>query len=76
MALYSRDHEPLLTTAEAAQLCGVNPGTVRQWVNRGHLTPVGRLPAGGELMFRQIDVARAEARTRRHARRDITLRAA
>lgn len=35
----------LLTTAEFAALCGVEPNTVRKWINR---TPVRIVPAGGD----------------------------
>jgi excisionase family DNA binding protein len=56
MALASPDGV-LITTAEAAKRCGVKPGTIRQWVARGHLTPAGRLPAGRSAMFRLADVA-------------------
>lgn len=31
----------LLTTAEAAKLVGVQPVTIRQWRNRGHLAAQG-----------------------------------
>lgn len=39
--------EPLLSTREAAELCGVHVATVREWVRNGKLealqTPGGRL---------------------------------
>jgi predicted site-specific integrase-resolvase len=57
----------LVTTAEAAELAGVSVGAIRIWVHRGHLTPVGR--ERGRLMYRWIDVAKAELATRKRARR-------
>lgn len=61
----------LLTTDEAAERFGVKPGTIRQWVRRGHLAPIGRAPAGGTAYYRYVDVARAEQKTRERARRDL-----
>lgn len=37
-----RDTPRLLTVADIATLCGVTQGTVRSWVNRGHLAPTSR----------------------------------
>ena len=68
MPLRAPNGEVWLTTKEAAALCKVQPITVRQWVARGHLEPVGRAPAGGTLYFRQVDLARAEAKVRCGAR--------
>lgn len=68
-----------LTAAEAAKLCRVKKDTIFQWVSRGHLD-YARDAAGdiyideqGLKLFDQLDVARAEAKTRRHARRDLAL---
>lgn len=73
------DLPSLLTTAEAAALCRVRPVTIRQWVARGHLD-YARGANGQPLtndaglqLFRQLDVARAEHKTRRHAHRDLQL---
>jgi excisionase family DNA binding protein len=68
-----------LTTEEAAKLCRVKPGTIRQWVYRGHLDyargtdgePLTN--AEGFRLFDQMDVARAEHKTRGHAKRDLSL---
>lgn len=40
-----------LTVAQAAQIAGVPPFTVRQWIARGHLrrTPTGRID-GAQLV--------------------------
>lgn len=72
------DLPALLTTVEAAKLCRVKPGTVRQWVNRGHLDYARDddgepLTRDGVRVFRQLDVARAEHATRDHAGRDLSL---
>lgn len=57
-----------INVAEAAEHCGVRPGTIRQWVRRRHLASVGR-DEKGRLLFDLLDVARAEQATREHARR-------
>ncbi len=53
---------------EAARRAKVKPGTVRQWVARGHL-PVADRDDRGRLLFNPVDVAKAEFKTREHARR-------
>jgi excisionase family DNA binding protein len=73
------DLPALLTTAEAAKLCRVQPVTIRQWVSRGHLDylrdeqgqPVTN--DAGLRLFEQMAVARAEHATRKHAHRDLSL---
>ena len=60
--------EVYLSTAGAAELAGVSPAAIRQWVKRGHLAPAGR-DRRGHMVFTQIEVARAEGKTRKHARR-------
>lgn len=72
------DLPALLTTAEAARLCRVKPGTIRLWVHRGHLAYAvdenGQpLLRDGLRVFRQLDVVRAEHATRDHAGRDLSL---
>jgi len=47
----------------------IEPGTIRVWVHRGHLPVAERV--GRRLRFRPVDVARAEYRTRSHARRVV-----
>jgi DNA-binding transcriptional MerR regulator len=59
----------LMTTNEAARSCGVEPVTIRQWVVRGHLTPIGRQRGGRQLVFRQADVAEANRKTKDKAGR-------
>lgn len=48
------DHSKNVTTAIAGRIVGVKPGTIRMWIQRGHLTPVGRYR--GRLVFRLGDV--------------------
>lgn len=62
-------HEVYLTTAQAAELAGVSPAAIRQWVKRKHLKPAGR-DKRGHMVFTQIAVAKAEFKTRKAARRD------
>lgn len=49
----------VIFTREAAHLVGVGPATIRQWVRRGHLEPMGRL--GNTHSFRVADVHAAAA---------------
>lgn len=67
MAEYDPE-EVYVTTAEAAELCGVSTACIRQWVKREHLVPVGR-DERGQMLFTQLDVAKAEYKTRKAARR-------
>lgn len=63
------DLDALWTVEEAAIHARVKPGTIRQWVNRGHLPVAERV--NGRLRFNPLDVARAEFKTREHARREV-----
>lgn len=63
------DPEGLITTSQAAELAGVSTGAIRQWVRRGHLEKAG-IDERGQSMFRVADVARAEFKTHKHARRE------
>jgi len=56
----------LLTTAEAAEAAHVPEATVRDWARRKLLLPSGQ--EDGRPLYRELDVLRAEARTRRAAR--------
>jgi DNA-binding transcriptional MerR regulator len=58
----------LLTGPEAAELCGVDPSTIRQWKRRGLIKPDG-LDDHGRPLYAQLTIARAEARTRHRAKR-------
>jgi DNA-binding transcriptional MerR regulator len=55
----------LLTTPEAARLVGVQPVTIRQWRNRGHLVAQGLDERGRPLHTREA-VRAAEQRVRQN----------
>lgn len=63
--------DSLITTNEAAALAGVAVATIRSWIQRGHLTPVGRDPLTDRPLVKFIDVAKAERATRSKARRHV-----
>lgn len=56
----------LLTTAEAAKAAHVDEARIRDWDRRGLITPAAH--ADGRPVYRELDVLRAEAATRRTAR--------
>lgn len=56
----------LLTTAEAAEAAHVPEATIRDWARRKLLLPSGQ--QDGHPLYRELDVLRVEARTRRAAR--------
>jgi predicted site-specific integrase-resolvase len=69
------DLDALWTVAEAAKHAKVSEATIRSWAHRGHL-PVARNHDDQEIRdpqgrprFWPLDVAKAEAKTREHARR-------
>ncbi|EYF01906.1 Hypothetical protein CAP_7674 [Chondromyces apiculatus DSM 436] len=47
----------MLSVAEVASFCGVNPQTVRRWARRGHLPKAGESPSG-RAHFAPAQVAR------------------
>lgn len=53
----------MLTTAQAATICGVTAATIRKWAQLGHIEAVG-LDRAGRKLYRLIDVARYEKQTR------------
>ncbi len=57
--------DELLTTAQAAQLCGVVPGTIRGWVHRGLLDPAAT-DRSGRHTFTVLSLAKAQAATMKH----------
>jgi hypothetical protein len=65
----------LMTNAEASYHAGVGVEAIRQWVKRGHLEVAAR-DMRGRPLYRWIDVAKAEHKTRKHARRDHSYRVA
>lgn len=65
----------LLTARQAAYIAGVSAAAIRQWVSRDYLS-IAKLPDGtecrnesGHPLYWRIDVAKAEYRTRKRARR-------
>ena len=74
----------LITREMAAQLCGVNPDTVSQWISRGYLLRDSkirvRLPVakreGRKVLLDPVEVAKAEYHTAKRARREIVPTAA
>lgn len=61
-------HDDLLSAEMAAHVAGVAVSTIWQWKRRGHLAPTGADEYGRPL-YTGIDVLRAEAKTRKAARR-------
>lgn len=61
----------LISVSEAATLAGVSETVVRKWKQRGHLPTAGEDDFGRPL-FTGIAVLRAEAKTRRRARRELS----
>ena len=61
------DPYALLTATQAATMAGVTVQAIVNWRNRGHLTPAGN--CHGRPVYRLIDIARAEHKTRTKARR-------
>lgn len=55
------DPDHIVTTAQAAALCRVEPATVRSWVFRGYLVPHGRR---GRFRLGDVDVAERMVRER------------
>lgn len=65
--------DSLVTIMQAANLADVRVSAISNWKDRGHLGPAmhdGR----GRPLYRWIDVARAERKTREHARRTFPTR--
>ncbi len=66
----------LIDVEQAAELCGVQPVTIRAWTQRGYgpkgarrVLPVAKRE-GRLLLLDPIEVAKADHATRRAARRD------
>ena len=60
----------LVDAEQAAELCGVKQGTIRQWVHRGQLSKAG-LDEHGRSLFDPVDLQKTEYATRRRARRIV-----
>ena len=58
----------LLTTAQAAKRVGVDPGTIRKWKERGHISPDG-LDERGRALYRPQTVTAAERKVRENGLR-------
>jgi DNA-binding transcriptional MerR regulator len=65
----------LIDTGQAADLCHVGASTIRAWVCRGYLVKAGTDERGRSL-FDPVEVAKAEYRTRKRARRTFARSAA
>lgn len=73
-ALITTADDQLLTTAEAAELAGVDIETIRQWRKRGYLSPTGArehlqvrgLTERGWPMFRADEIQHIAETTRRN----------
>jgi hypothetical protein len=62
----------LITRDMAAQLCGVSPDAITQWVRRGHIGVARR--EGRNPLFNLVEVAKADHLLRKRARRaDVPL---
>lgn len=71
----------LITRDTAAELCGVGPATVSQWISRGYTVTVAgektrrRLPVakreGRTLLLDPVEVAKADHATKYRARRAV-----
>lgn len=57
----------LITRDMAAQLCGVGPDTISQWIRRGHIGVVRR--EGRTILLNLVEVAKADHLLRKRARR-------
>lgn len=66
--------ETYWTTAEAAEAAQVDPNVVRNWKYRGLLMPA-KSDWRGRPLYRAVDVIRAEAATRKAARRSYPVAA-
>ena len=67
----------LVTTEQAAELCGVEPVTVRNWILRGYGPKSDRRVLcvakreNGRILLDPIEVQKAEYHTRKRARRVV-----
>lgn len=62
--------DALVTVTEAAELAGVRPGTIYQWIHRGFL-PIDHRGMGRRIWLTRLDVAKAEHATARAAGRSV-----
>lgn len=60
-------YEPEISTRDVADLLGVKDATVRRWVARDYISPVGRLGPSNLFNTREVLAAHEEIRARRKA---------
>ena len=60
-------YEPEITTRDAAHLLGVTQATVRRWVARGYVSPVGKFGPSNLFNTRDVLAAHDDIRARRKA---------
>jgi excisionase family DNA binding protein len=60
-------YEPEITTRDVANLLGVTQATVRRWVARGYIKPVGKLGQSNLFTTREVLAAHGDIETRRKA---------
>lgn len=68
--------EPILTTRDAAALLRVTPGTIRQWVRRGYITPSGSTGPSHTFATRALIEAYDQILSRRRSSGDRSLQEA
>lgn len=60
--------DELLTSTQSGQILGKSGRTVVRMVERGHLTPAGKLPGdNGAYLFRRRDIERLAAKREKAA---------
>jgi predicted site-specific integrase-resolvase len=74
MPTITPDPSGFITRQQAAELCGVEPDTISQWIRRGHLKVAWRYK--GRMMLDPVAVAKADHATKDKARRVVVRSAA
>jgi hypothetical protein len=60
-------YEPEISTRDVADLLRVSDGTVRRWVSRGYIFPVGRLGPSNLFNTHEVLAAHEDIKARRKA---------